>query len=117
MKIILLSLVTFFTLQTKNDISATVCGRSQGSITKKQIINCGLSISDTTNYRIATFSIKWFNGTDSTEMPVHNQIPDYFHEMINEIENGTIFHFNNIAMMDKNNNMKFAPSIKFKLVN
>jgi hypothetical protein len=125
MKTILLFFVILtafaFTFQNNNKVTATVCGQSEGSLTKDQIINCDLLLSDTTNHSILTFTIEWFNGTDTTEMPIHNQIPDYFHDLIKEIKIGTTFYFRNIAVKDNrydNNytNLQFAPSLKFELV-
>ena len=110
----LVCILVCFGFQTSSNIKASVCQKVNGDISKNEIKNCPVVLSDTVNYCIATFSIKWFNGMDTTEMPVHGQIPDFYHNLIDELEIGTTFIYNDIAIRHCNQEyVTIIPNLKF----
>jgi|SaaInlV_125m_DNA_1040241.scaffolds.fasta_scaffold28516_3 hypothetical protein len=112
--ILIFGIISSFSFQSPSKVKATVCQNASGEITKDEIKTCAVLLSDTTNFSIATFSIKWFNGIDTTEMPIHGQIPDYYYDLIDEIKVGTTFIYNAIAIRQNNQNyVTIIPNLKF----
>ncbi len=114
MKRILLFLIALFSTvflwsqsikvrKPKVEVVASVCGVNNGSMTLAQMLACGLTISDTADYKLEGFTLTWLNKEKTLICERVIRTEGYYSltKLLPKLPHQSVYYFTRIRIRDK----------------